>query len=42
MVIFAGKQGLGNVWVEDVEAGEHEFFFSNTPTGWSNDNIRFS
>jgi hypothetical protein len=41
-VIFAGKQGLRSAWVEDVEAGEHEVFFSNTPTGWSNDDIGFS
>jgi hypothetical protein len=41
-VIFAGKQGLRSAWVEDVEAGEHEVFFSNPPTGWSNDDIGFS
>jgi hypothetical protein len=42
LVIFLRKQGLRSAWVENVEAGEHEVFFSNTPNGWSNNNIGFS
>ena len=41
-VIYAGKSGLRSAWVEDVEVGDHQVFFSNSPTGWSNDDIGFS
>ena len=40
-VIFAGKSGLRSAWVEAVEEGKHEVFFSNSPTGWSNDELGF-
>jgi hypothetical protein len=38
-LIFQGISGLQSGWLEDVEAGKHKAFFSNTPSGWSNNDL---
>jgi transposase len=32
-LIYEGKAGLQSSWVDDVEAGKHEVFIANSPTG---------
>jgi hypothetical protein len=38
-LIYEGKTGLQSSWVEDVEVGKHPVFLSNSPTGWTNNNL---
>jgi hypothetical protein len=38
-LIFQKISGLQSGWLEDVEAGKHKAFFSNTPSGWSNNDL---
>ena len=38
-LIFQGISSLQSSWLEDIEAGKHEAFFSNTPSGWSNNDL---
>jgi hypothetical protein len=38
-VIFQGKQGLRSAWVHDIEPGKHRIFFSNSKTGWTNNEL---
>jgi hypothetical protein len=38
-IIYEGKSGLRSAWVDDVDPEKHPTFFSNSPTGWSNNDI---
>jgi hypothetical protein len=38
-LIYQGISGIQSSWVDDVEVGKHQVFFSYSPTGWSNDDI---
>jgi hypothetical protein len=38
-IIYEGKSGLQSAWVDEVDPEKHPTFFSNSPTGWSNNNI---
>ncbi|KNG52820.1 pogo transposable [Stemphylium lycopersici] len=38
-LIYQGSSGIQSTWVNDVEVGKHEVFFSNSPSGWSNDDL---
>jgi hypothetical protein len=38
-IIYEGKSGLQSSWVDDVIPGKHPVFLSNSPTGWSNNDI---
>jgi hypothetical protein len=39
VLIFQGISSLQSSWLEDVKAGKHKAFFSNTPSGWSNNDL---
>jgi hypothetical protein len=41
-LIYQGSSGIQSTWVNDVEVGKHEVFFSNSPTGWSNNGLGFA
>jgi hypothetical protein len=41
-VIYKGKSGLQSSWVNDIEAGKHQVFCGNSPSGWSNNGIGFA
>jgi hypothetical protein len=38
-LIYQGTSGLQSGWVDAVEAGKHEVFFSNSASGGTNNNI---
>jgi hypothetical protein len=38
-LVYQGVTGLQSSWLEDVQAGKHEAFFANSPTGWSNNSL---
>jgi hypothetical protein len=38
-LIYQGSSGLQSSWLDDVEVGKHEVFFSNSPTGWTNNDL---
>jgi hypothetical protein len=38
-LVYQGITRLQNSWLEDVQAGKHEVFFVNSPTGWSNNSL---
>jgi hypothetical protein len=38
-LIFQGISSLQSGWLEDVGPGKHKAFFSNTPSGWSNNDL---
>jgi hypothetical protein len=38
-LVYQGITGLQSSWLEDVQAGKHEAFFANSPTGWSNNSL---
>ena len=38
-LVYQGSSGIQSTWVDDVEVGKHEVFFSNSPTGWSNNDL---
>ncbi|KAF7571262.1 TolA, Membrane protein involved in colicin uptake [Pyrenophora tritici-repentis] len=38
-LIYQGTSGLQSGWVDAVEVGKHEVFFSNSGSGWSNNDI---
>jgi hypothetical protein len=38
-LVYQGSSGLQSGWVDGVEIGKHQVFFSNLPTGWSNNEI---
>jgi hypothetical protein len=38
-LVYQGLSGLQSSWVDAVEAEKHEVFFSNSRTGWSNNEI---
>jgi hypothetical protein len=38
-IVYEGTAGLREGWLSDLEVGKHQVFFSNTPTGWSNDDL---
>jgi hypothetical protein len=39
VLIFQEISRLQSSWLEDVKAGKHKAFFSNTPSGWSNNDL---
>lgn len=38
-LIYQGTAGIQSGWVDAVEVGKHEVFFSNSESGWSNNDI---
>jgi len=38
-LIYQGVSGIQSAWVEAVEAQKHQVFFSNSASGWTNDEI---
>ena len=38
-LIYQGTSGLQSSWVDAVEVGKHQVFFSNSATGWTNNDI---
>jgi hypothetical protein len=38
-LVYQGSSGLQLGWVDGVEVGKHQVFFSNSPTRWSNNDI---
>jgi hypothetical protein len=38
-IIYKGTAGIQSSWVDAVEVAKHEIFFSNSATGWSNNDI---
>jgi hypothetical protein len=38
-LVYQGKSGIQSSWTDAVEVGKHQVFFSNSPTGWSNNDI---
>ncbi|RYN73047.1 hypothetical protein AA0120_g12656 [Alternaria tenuissima] len=38
-LIYEGTSGIQSSWVDDVEVGQHQVFFANSPTGWSNNDL---
>jgi hypothetical protein len=38
-LVYQGSSELQSGWVDGVEVGKHQVFFSNSPTGWSNNDI---
>jgi hypothetical protein len=38
-LVDQGSSGIQSGWTDNVEVGTHEVFFSNLPTGWSNNDI---
>jgi hypothetical protein len=38
-LFFQEISSLQSGWLEDVEVGKHKAFFSNTPSGWSNNDL---
>jgi hypothetical protein len=38
-LIYQGTSGLQSGWVDAVEVGKHEVFFSNSKSGWTNNDI---
>jgi len=41
-LIYQGVSGIQSAWVEAVEVQKHEVFFSNSATGWTNNDIGLS
>jgi hypothetical protein len=40
-IIYEGKAGLRESWVREIVAGKHAVFCSNSPSGWTNDDLGF-
>ncbi|EMD66013.1 hypothetical protein COCSADRAFT_61253, partial [Bipolaris sorokiniana ND90Pr] len=38
-IIYEGTDGLRNEWLRDLEAGKHQVFCCNSPSGWSNNDL---
>jgi hypothetical protein len=38
-LVDQGSSGIQSGWTDNVEVGTHEVFFSNSPMGWSNNDI---
>lgn len=38
-LIYQGFSGIQSSWVDDVEVGKYQVFFSNSPTGWLNNDL---
>jgi hypothetical protein len=38
-LVYQGSSGIQSSWVDAVELQKHQVFFSNSPTGWSNNEI---
>jgi hypothetical protein len=38
-IVYKGKAGLQESWVREMVAGKHSVFCSNSPTGWTNNNL---
>lgn len=38
-IIFEGKAGLRDEWVSRLDDGKHQFFFTSSPSGWTNDKL---
>jgi hypothetical protein len=38
-LIYQGTSGIQSSWVDDVEAEQHQVFFANSPSGWTNNNL---
>jgi hypothetical protein len=38
-LVYQGTSGIQSGWVDAVEVGKHEIFFSNSESGWSNNDI---
>lgn len=41
-VIYEGKGQLRDLWLHDVDPEKHQVFFATSPTGWTNNELRFS
>jgi hypothetical protein len=41
-LVYQGSSRIQSGWVDAVEVGKHEIFFSNSPTRWSNNNIELA
>jgi hypothetical protein len=41
-LIYQGTSRIQLSWVDDVEVGQHQVFFFNSPTGWSNNELRLT
>jgi hypothetical protein len=37
--VYQGTSGIQSGWVDAVEVGKHEVFFSNSESGWSNNDV---
>jgi hypothetical protein len=38
-LIYQGTSGIQSSWVDDVVAEQHQVFFTNSPTGWTNNEL---
>jgi hypothetical protein len=38
-LVYEGKSGIQSSWVEGIEAGQHDVFIGNSPSGWSNNDL---
>jgi hypothetical protein len=38
-LVYQGSSGIQSGWVDAVEVGKHEIFFSNSESGWGNNDV---
>jgi hypothetical protein len=39
VLVYQGTSGIQSGWVDAIEVGKHKIFFSNSESGWSNNDI---
>jgi hypothetical protein len=41
-LVYDGNSGVQSSWVDDIVASKHDVFIGNSPSGWSNNDIRLA